>query len=100
MSAQQTLQAILAVALFVHKVAALNDTTYNGGEFSNNLFSDLAPLLTLFGEQVGALYTSPYLLLLLPSQTRQLTLCKYRFHSSSCRSLSGGLITSFLPWPR
>ena len=25
----------------------------NGDEFSNNLFSDLAPLLTLFGEQVS-----------------------------------------------
>jgi hypothetical protein len=25
---------------------------WNGDEFSNNLFSDLAPLLTLFGEQV------------------------------------------------
>lgn len=26
---------------------------WSGDEFSNNLFSDLAPLLTLFGEQVG-----------------------------------------------
>jgi hypothetical protein len=52
MSAQRTLRSIVAIALVVNEVAALNDTTANGDEFSNNLFSDLAPLLTLFGEQV------------------------------------------------
>src|ERR1700721_1687090 len=30
----------------------------NGDEFSNNLFSDLAPLLTLFGEQVSKQFLS------------------------------------------
>ncbi|RYO88649.1 hypothetical protein DL763_005923 [Monosporascus cannonballus] len=31
---------------------------FNGDEFSNNLFSDLAPLLTLFGEQVTRQFLS------------------------------------------
>ena len=31
---------------------------FNGDEFSNNLFSDLAPLLTLFGEQVTKQFLS------------------------------------------
>lgn len=31
---------------------------FNGDEFSNNLFSDLAPLLTLFGEQVTMQFLS------------------------------------------
>ena len=37
-------------AVFAHfpSVSALED----GDDFSNNLFSDLAPILTLFGEQV------------------------------------------------
>jgi hypothetical protein len=29
-----------------------------GDDFSNNLFSDLAPLLTLFGEQVAKQYVT------------------------------------------
>lgn len=32
--------------------SAARPTAFQGDEFSNNLFSDLAPLLTLFGEQV------------------------------------------------
>ena len=31
---------------------------FEGDEFSNNLFSDLAPLLTLFGEQVAKQFMS------------------------------------------
>jgi len=31
---------------------------FAGDEFSNNLFSDLAPLLTLFGEQVTKQFLS------------------------------------------
>lgn len=31
---------------------------FSGDEFSNNLFSDLAPLLTLFGEQVTKQFVS------------------------------------------
>lgn len=31
---------------------------FDGDEFSNNLFSDLAPLLTLFGEQVTKQFLS------------------------------------------
>jgi len=31
---------------------------FGGDEFSNNLFSDLAPLLTLFGEQVTKQFLS------------------------------------------
>lgn len=31
---------------------------FSGDEFSNNLFSDLAPLLTLFGEQVTKQFLS------------------------------------------
>ncbi|KAK0634196.1 hypothetical protein B0T14DRAFT_87254 [Immersiella caudata] len=34
------------------------DTEFSGDEFSNNLFSDLAPLLTLFGEQVTKQFLS------------------------------------------
>ncbi|KAB8076124.1 hypothetical protein BDV29DRAFT_189726 [Aspergillus leporis] len=30
-----------------------SDNEFDGSDFSNNLFSDLAPLLTLFGEQMG-----------------------------------------------
>ena len=32
--------------------------SFGGDEFSNNLFSDLAPLLTLFGEQVTKQFLS------------------------------------------
>jgi hypothetical protein len=31
---------------------------FDGSSFSNNLFSDLAPLLTLFGEQVTKQFLS------------------------------------------
>jgi len=33
-------------------------TDFPGDEFANNLFSDLAPLLTLFGEQVTKQFLS------------------------------------------
>jgi hypothetical protein len=36
----------------------LSDSGFAGDEFSNNLFSDLAPLLTLFGEQVTKQFPS------------------------------------------
>jgi len=35
-----------------------NSDEFAGDEFSNNLFSDLAPLLTLFGEQVTKQFLS------------------------------------------
>jgi hypothetical protein len=31
---------------------------FDGNDFANNLFSDLAPLLTLFGEQVTKQFLS------------------------------------------
>jgi len=34
------------------------EASFGGDEFSNNLFSDLAPLLTLFGEQVRKQFLS------------------------------------------
>ena len=34
------------------------DDGFNGNDFSNNLFSDLAPLLSLFGEQVTKQFLS------------------------------------------
>lgn len=34
------------------------DSGFGGDEFANNLFSDLAPLLTLFGEQVTKQFLS------------------------------------------
>lgn len=37
---------------------APTSTEFNGYDFSNNLFSDLAPLLTLFGEQVTKQFLS------------------------------------------
>jgi hypothetical protein len=37
---------------------AANSDEFAGDEFSNNLFSDLAPLLTLFGEQVTKQFLS------------------------------------------
>ncbi|KAF4966368.1 hypothetical protein FSARC_5938 [Fusarium sarcochroum] len=38
--------------------SANNNQEFEGDEFSNNLFSDLAPLLTLFGEQVTKQFLS------------------------------------------
>lgn len=35
-----------------------SDNEFDGSNFSNNLFSDLAPLLTLFGEQVTKQFLS------------------------------------------
>lgn len=37
---------------------APSSTEFDGDDFSNNLFSDLAPLLTLFGEQVTKQFLS------------------------------------------
>jgi hypothetical protein len=37
---------------------ALTDGNFDGSEFTNNLFSDLAPLLALFGEQVTKQFLS------------------------------------------
>jgi len=37
---------------------ATAENEFAGDEFSNNLFSDLAPLLTLFGEQVTKQFLS------------------------------------------
>ncbi|KAK5654663.1 hypothetical protein OQA88_6986 [Cercophora sp. LCS_1] len=45
---------ILAVVLITRPVAAADD----GDDFSNNLFSDLAPLLALFGERVTTQFMS------------------------------------------
>jgi hypothetical protein len=43
-------------------VAAADDTTsgssFSGSDFSNNLFSDLGPLLSLFGEQATKQFLS------------------------------------------
>lgn len=38
--------------------SAAQPTVFLGDDFSNNLFSDLAPLLTLFGEQVTKQFLS------------------------------------------
>jgi hypothetical protein len=46
---------ILLVLVVLLCPAVANDT---GDDFSNNLFSDLAPLLTLFGEQVAKQYVT------------------------------------------
>ncbi|KAI5776322.1 hypothetical protein EDC01DRAFT_625499, partial [Geopyxis carbonaria] len=43
--------------MFVSATSAANPA-FNGDEFSNNLFSDLAPLLALFGEQFAKQYMS------------------------------------------
>jgi hypothetical protein len=43
------------VTFFAHVPSVLADT---GDDFSNNLFSDLAPILALFGEQVAKQYMS------------------------------------------
>ena len=37
---------------------ALTEGDFDGNDFANNLFSDLAPLLTLFGEQVTKQFLS------------------------------------------
>jgi hypothetical protein len=52
MSAHRKTRIIIAFALAIETVAALNFTDSSGNEFANNLFSDLAPLLALFGERV------------------------------------------------
>lgn len=67
MSVQKMLRIMTAVSLAAECAAAWNDTSNDGDEFSNNLFSDLAPLLTLFGEQV----------------------CPIKFTVSSCMRLKG-----------
>jgi hypothetical protein len=52
MSARRKLLTLITIALAIKRVAALNVSDSSGDEFSNNLFSDLAPILALFGEQV------------------------------------------------
>jgi len=47
--------AMLLVLLVLSRPAEAAD---DGDDFSNNLFSDLAPLLTLFGEQVAKQYVT------------------------------------------
>ena len=62
MAVQRTLRIVAAFSLATGYAAAWNDTSSAGDEFSNNLFSDLAPLLALFGEQVcpvGVIAVSP-----------------------------------------
>lgn len=44
---------VLFATVFVHHAAAVG-----GEDFSNNLFSDLAPILALFGEQVAKQFMS------------------------------------------
>lgn len=44
---------LLAATAFVRQAAAVD-----GDDFSNNLFSDLAPILVLFGEQVAKQFMS------------------------------------------
>ncbi|KAK3994476.1 hypothetical protein QBC44DRAFT_236238, partial [Cladorrhinum sp. PSN332] len=39
-------------------MAPVDEATFDGDDFSNNLFTDLAPLLTLFGEQVTKQFLS------------------------------------------
>jgi hypothetical protein len=36
----------------------MSGSEFDGSDFSNNLFSDLAPLLSLFGEQVTKQFLS------------------------------------------
>lgn len=48
------LYAVLLVSIYVISTVAAE----SGDDFSNNLFSDLAPLLTLFGEQVAKQFLS------------------------------------------
>lgn len=52
---QSQSRAVLLVLTCVMSTAAAAD---GGDDFSNNLFSDLAPLLTLFGEQVAMQFLS------------------------------------------
>lgn len=41
-----------------YNATSTTSQAFGGDEFSNNLFSDLAPLLTLFGEQVTKQFLS------------------------------------------
>jgi hypothetical protein len=61
MSTHGNLRLLAGFVLAIQTVAALNVTDTSGEEFSNNLFSDLAPLLALFGEQVWHLQPSGWL---------------------------------------
>jgi hypothetical protein len=54
---QNCLVAVQAWGLKHLRMAPASDE-FAGDEFSNNLFSDLAPLLTLFGEQVTKQFLS------------------------------------------
>ena len=71
-------------ALHASSTVALAD----GDDFSNNLFSDLAPILTLFGEQVGC----PGL-----RDNRWLTIVS-RLPNSLSPVQQAGKIVSYLPW--
>lgn len=61
--------------------------SFAGDEFSNNLFSDLAPLLTLFGEQVRIGFLQAY------GRAKQ-----YRLQSNSYPCPWAGQTTYFSPW--
>lgn len=50
----QSCAVLLALTCVISTAAAAD----SGDDFSNNLFSDLAPLLTLFGEQVAKQFLS------------------------------------------
>jgi hypothetical protein len=39
--------------VFAARIPVVSAAIANGNDFSNNLFSDLAPILALFGEQVA-----------------------------------------------
>ena len=58
MKEKKFLWGATTVGVLVRAVEAATDPLHNGDEFSNNLFSDLAPLLTLFGEQVTKQFMS------------------------------------------
>ena len=58
MKEKKFLWGATTVGVLVRTVEAATDPLGNGDEFSNNLFSDLAPLLTLFGEQVTKQFMS------------------------------------------
>ncbi|KAF2497800.1 hypothetical protein BU16DRAFT_325830 [Lophium mytilinum] len=49
---------LMATASYPPTAPPTPSSSFDGDEFSNNLFSDLAPLLTLFGEQVTKQFLS------------------------------------------
>lgn len=49
---------VVALSAMANFTGTSGSEEFAGDEFSNNLFSDLAPLLTLFGEQVTKQFLS------------------------------------------